>query len=60
MVVFNSAYPKMVKFPRAGKKVKTSNFLDWFCLKNKLFEQKLDTAVSCLNTEGPWKVWGEN
>ena len=40
-----------VKFPQAGEKVKVSNFIGWFCLKHKLVEQKIDTSVSCLDTE---------
>ena len=39
IVVFNSAYTKIVKFLRAGKKVKISNFIGWFCLKDKLLGQ---------------------
>ena len=45
-----------VNFLGASKKVEISNFIDWFCLKDKLFEQKNDTAVSCPETEGLWKV----
>ena len=40
IVVFNSAYTKIMKFLRAGKKVKISNLIDWFCLKDKLLGQK--------------------
>ena len=46
----------MVKFLRADKKAEISNFIGWFCLKYKLLEQKIDTAVSCPDTEGLWKV----
>ena len=48
-----------VNFIRPGKKVKISNLNGWFCLKDKLLEQNVDTAVSCPDTEGPWKVWGK-
>ena len=56
MVVSNSAYPKMVKFLRAGEKVKISNIIGCFCVKDKLLEQNFDTAVSCPDTEGLWKA----
>ena len=46
----------MVKFLRAGEKVKLSNIIGWFCLKDKLLEQNFDTAVSCPDSEGLWKV----
>ena len=46
-------------FLRGDKKVKISNFISWFCLKDKLLEQKLDTAVSCPDTEVLWKMWGK-
>ena len=42
-----------VKFLRAGEKVKFSNFIGWVCLKDKLLGQKIDTAVSCPDTQGP-------
>ena len=58
-VVSNSAYSKMVKFLRAGEKVKISNFIGWFCLKDILLEQDIDTAVSCPDTERPWTVRGK-
>ena len=44
IVVFNSIYTKIVKFLRAGKKVKILNFVVWFCLKDKLLGQKTDIA----------------
>ena len=37
----------MVKFLQTGKKAKISNFIGWFCLKEKLLEEKMDTSVSC-------------
>ena len=40
-----------VKFLGAGKKVKILNFIGWICLKDKLLEQKIDTAVSCPDIE---------
>ena len=46
----------MAKFLRAGEKVEISNFIGWFRLKEKLPEQKTDTAVSCHDSEGLWKV----
>ena len=42
----------MVKFLRVGEKVKISNFIGWFCLKDKLLEEKIDTAVSSPDSEG--------
>ena len=42
----------MVKFLGAGEKVKISNFIGSFCLKDKLLEQNFDTAVSCPDNEG--------
>ena len=45
---------------RAGKLVKISNFIAWFCLKDKLHEQKTDTAVYCPDTEGLWKVLAQS
>ena len=41
----------MVKFLRARKKVKISNYIGWFCLKDKLLEQEIDKEVSCADTE---------
>ena len=32
-------------------------FFGLFFLKDKLVEPKTFTGVSCLNTEGLWKVW---
>ena len=54
--VSTSAYPKLVKFLRAGEKVKISNITGCFCVKEKLLEQNFDTAVSCLDSEGLWKA----
>ena len=45
-----------VKFLPAGKKVQISNFIGWYCLKEKLFEKQMDTSVSCPDTERLWKV----
>ena len=50
IVVFHSAYTKIVKFLRAGKKVKISNFIGWFCLKDKLLGQKTDTAFRAMKS----------
>ena len=58
-MVSNSAPKKLAEFPSAGEKVKFSNFISWFHLKDKLLEQKIDTTVSCPDTEGPWKVCGK-
>ena len=44
IVVFNAAYTKIVRFPAAGKKVKISNFIGSFCLKDELLRQKADIA----------------
>ena len=45
-----------VKFLPGGEKVQISNFIGWYCLKDKLSDQKMDTSVSCHDTEGLWKV----
>ena len=45
-----------VKFLPAGKKVQISNFIGWYCLKEKLFEKQMDTSVSCPDTGRLWKV----
>ena len=45
-----------VKFLQTVEKVKIWNFISWFCLKEKLPEQKIDIAVSCPDTEELWKV----
>ena len=45
-----------VKFVPAGEKVQTSNFLGWYCLKDKLSEQQMDTSVFCPDTKRLWKV----
>ena len=42
----------MVKFLGAGKKTKISNFIGWFCIKDKLLGQKAERAVYCPDTEG--------
>ena len=45
-----------VNFVRAGEAIKISNFVGGFSLKDKFLEQKLDTAVSSIHSEGLWKV----
>ena len=52
----NAAYQKMLKFLRAGEKVKISNFFDWFSLKDEWLDQKLDTLVFSHDSEELWKV----
>ena len=56
LLVSNSAYEKMLKFLRAGDKVKISNFFDWFWLKDEWLDQKLDTLVFSHDSEELWKV----
>ena len=46
----------MVKFLGKGEKAEISKYIDWFCLKDKLLEQKTDTAVSSPDTEALWKA----
>ena len=46
----------MVKLLRTGEKVKISNFFGWFCLNEKLLEEKMDTSVSCADSKELWKV----
>ena len=41
---------------QAGEKVKISNFIGCFCLKEKLPEHKIDTTVSSPDNNGLWKV----
>ena len=55
-MVSNSAYPEMVKFLGVGEKAEISNFIGWFCLKDKLLEQKTDVAISSPDTERLWEV----
>ena len=45
-------------FLSAGRNltIKISNLISWFCLKDKLPEQQIDTAVSCPDSEGLQKV----
>ena len=56
IVVSNSTYTKIVKFLRAGEKVQISNFIGWFCQKDKLLGQKTDITFYCPDTECLWKV----
>ena len=46
----------MVKFLRAGENVQISICIGWFFLQDKLFEEKMDTSVSCPDSEGLWKL----
>ena len=55
-MVSNSAPQKLVNFLRAGEKTKISNFIGWFCVKDKLLGQKTERAVYCPDTEGLLKV----
>ena len=45
-----------VKFLGAGKKVEISNFVGWFYLKDKFLEKKMNTSVSCPDSEELRKV----
>ena len=45
-----------MNFLRASEKIKISNFIGWFSLKDKLPEQKIDTTVSSPDSEGLLKV----
>ena len=42
-----------------GEKVKISNFIGSFLVKDKLLEPETFTGVSCPATETLWKVWGK-
>ena len=53
---FQFSIKNWVNFLRAGEKIKIENFIGWFCLKEKLPEQKLDTVVSCPDSKELWKV----
>ena len=55
-MVSDSAYPKMVKFLGAGEKRKISNFIGWFCVKDKLLGQKTERTIYCPDTDGLLKV----
>ena len=46
-------------FFRVGRKVKIFNFIGFFFLKGKLVESETFSGVSCPDTEGLWKVWGQ-
>ena len=46
-------------FFRVGEKVKISNFIGSFLVKDKLLEPETFTGVSCPATETLWKVWGK-
>ena len=46
----------IVKFLGDGEKVEFSNFIGWFCLKDKFLEKKMDTSVSYHDSEGLWKI----
>ena len=45
-----------MNFLRAGKKLKISNFIGWFYLKDKLTEQKIDTPSFCPDSKDLLKV----
>ena len=55
-MVSNSAHPKLVKFLGAGEKTKISNFIGWFCVKDKLLGQKAERTVHCPDTDGLLKA----
>ena len=55
-MVSDSAYLKKVKFLGPGEKSKISNFIGWFCVKDKLLGQKTETTVYCPDTDGLLKV----
>ena len=59
-MISNSAYQKIVKFLQTGKKAKILNLIGWFCLKDKMTEQKVDTASSCPDSKELWKVSEES
>ena len=52
---FKFSTKKMAEFFKAGEKVKISNFIGCFCLKDKLTEQKIYTASSCSDSKELWK-----
>ena len=45
---------KIWKFSPAQRNftIKISNFMAWFWVKDKLLQQKMDTSVSCPDSEG--------
>ena len=45
-----------MNFLRAGEKVKILRFIGWFCLKDKMSEQKIDTESFCADSKELWKV----
>ena len=45
-----------VKFLGAGENVEISNFIGWLHLKDKFLEKKMNTSVSCPDSEELRKV----
>ena len=52
IVVSDSAPQKWVNFLRAGEKIETLNFMGWFCLKDKLLEEKFTQQFPVLTVKG--------
>ena len=55
-MVSGFSLPKNVKFLGASEKTKISNFIGWFCVKDKLLGQKTERTVYCPDTHGLLKV----
>ena len=47
---------KLDEFSSADEKVKIWIFIGYFRLKEKLSEQKIDSVVSCPDSEKLWKI----
>ena len=58
-MVSNSVSQKLENFFQVGEKVKISNFIGLFFVKGKLVEPENLSGVSCPDTKGLWKVWGQ-
>ena len=59
MAVSDSVSQKPENFFPVGEKVKIFNFICFFFLKGKLVEPETLSGVSCPDTKGLWKVWGQ-
>ena len=49
---FRFSPPKMGKFLSSSEKIETLNFMGWFCLKDKLLEEKFTQQFPVLTVMG--------
>ena len=57
LLVSNSTQKKLGEFPSSRREGQNIKFQQLVLSNDKFLEQKIDTAVSSPDTEGPWKVW---